>query len=147
MTEQLYRQKIAILWLTTGVGSTVDATIQSFTFLNRRLDGFAPPVTFDSIALLFSGILCSLWIVPGLLALVGRRPATNWASLVLGGFLVATSTVGGLFDGVRDGLHIAVTAIIAVALPGFFAIRASWRLVRVAGSTLNGEPGSDHLES
>lgn len=131
MIDQLDRQKIAMLWLTTGLGSTVYAAIQSFTFLNHRLDGFAPPVTFDSIALLFSGILCSLWIVPGLLALVGRRPATNWASLVLGAFLVATTTVGGLFDGVRDGLHIAATAIIAVTLPGIFAIRASWQLVRV----------------
>lgn len=79
-------------------------------------------------------ILSSLWIVVGLFALVGRRRVTKWGSFILGGFLVAISTAGGVFDGIRDGLHIAATVLLAVTLPGFFAIRASWRLLRLPGT-------------
>ncbi|MCK1459789.1 hypothetical protein IVB34_15715 [Bradyrhizobium sp. 2] len=127
------RQEVALLWLTTGLGSTVYGAIQSFTFVNRQIDGLAPAPAFDAAALWFFAILSSLWIVVGLFALVGRRRVTKWGSFILGGFLVAISTAGGVFDGIRDGLHIAATVLLAVTLPGFFAIRASWRLLRLPG--------------
>ena len=127
------RQEVALLWLTTGLGSTVYGAIQSFTFVNRRIAGLALALAFDAAALWFFAVLSSLWIVVGLFALVGRRRVTKWGSFLLGGFLVAISTAGGMFDGIRDGLHIAATVLLAVTLPGVFAIRASWRLLRLPG--------------
>ena len=126
------RQKAALLWTLCGLGNTIYAAIQILTFVNHQTasPGTAPTV-FDAMALWYFGVVCSLWIVPPLFPLITSGRVANWASSLLGGFLVVTSVAGGLFDGVRDGLHIAATAALAVALPGIFAIRASWRLLRL----------------
>ncbi|MCA1456080.1 hypothetical protein I6F35_23215 [Bradyrhizobium sp. BRP22] len=129
---QLARQKAALLWTLCGLGNTIYAAIQILTFVNHQMDssGTAPTV-FDAMALWYFGVACSLWIVPPLFPLITSGRAANLASPLLGSFLVVTSVAGGLFDGVRDGLHIAATAVLALALPGIFAVRASWRLLRL----------------
>ncbi|UWU80530.1 hypothetical protein N2603_19305 [Bradyrhizobium huanghuaihaiense] len=128
---QFARQKVALLWLICGLGSTIYATIQILTFVNRQIDGSgAASAAFDAVALWYFGVACSIWIIPALLPLVTRGRAGVLTSSVLGGLLAVTSVAGGVFDGMRDGIHIAATAIIAVALPGICAIRASWRHLR-----------------
>ena len=133
--DQPARQKAALLWTLCGVGNTIYAVIQILTLVNHQLDtsGTAPPA-FDAVALWYFGVVCSLWIVPPLIPLVTSGRAANMASTLLGSFLIVTSVAGGLFDGMRDGLHITATAILALALPGVFAIRTSWRLLRRSGA-------------
>ncbi|WP_025034756.1 hypothetical protein [Bradyrhizobium sp. DOA9] len=132
LPASLGRQKVAFLWLVCGTGNTIYAAIQILTFVNRQIDGSgAASAAFDAMALWYFGIACSIWIIPALLPLVTRRRAAILGSFLLGTFLVVTSVLGGVFDGVRDGFHITATAIIAVALPGACAACASWRLLRV----------------
>ncbi|MHC2313066.1 hypothetical protein ACVIHC_000112 [Bradyrhizobium diazoefficiens] len=133
LAARLSRQKVALLWSVCGIGNTIYAAIQILTFVNRQIDGSgAASVAFDAVALWYFGVACSIWIIPALLPIVTRRRAAILGSFLLGTFLVVTSVVGGVFDGMRDGFHITATAIIAVALPGVYAARASWRLLRVA---------------
>ncbi|UWU66149.1 hypothetical protein [Bradyrhizobium sp. NC92] len=132
LAARFARQEAALLWSVCGLGNTIYAVIQILTFVNHQIDssGTAPTV-FDAMALWYFGIVCSLSVVPPLFPLITSGRAENLASSLLGGFLVVTTLAGGFFDGVRDGLHIAGTAALAVALPGIFAIRASWRLLRL----------------
>lgn len=144
LAARLDRQKVALLWLVCATGNTIYAAIQIFTFVNRQIDSSgAAPAAFDAMALWYFGIVCSIWIIPALLPLVARRRAAILCSFLLGSFLVVTSVAGGLFDGMRDGFHIAATAILAVALPGVYAARASWRLLRVAEAPANLVNASD----
>ena len=128
LAAQFARQKAALLWLICGLGNTIYAAIQILTFVNRQIDGSgAASVAFDAVALWYFGVACSIWIIPALLPLVTRGRAGVLTSSLLGGLLAVTSVAGGVFDGMRDGFHIAATAIVAVALPGICAIHASWR--------------------
>lgn len=134
LTVRFSSQKAALLWLLGGLGNTIYAVIQILTLVNHQIGspGTAPTV-FDAIALWYFGVACSIWILPALLPLVTSRRPAGWGSLLLGGLLILATVAGSVADGLRDGFHITATALIAVALPGIFAIQASWRLRRVAG--------------
>lgn len=54
------------------------------------------------------------------------------ALLIFGGILVALSTLSGVFDGIRDGGHLVFLALLAITLPGSFAIALSWRHIRAS---------------
>lgn len=143
LASQSVRQKVALLWLLCGLGNTISAAIQILTFVNHRNDGSgAASTTFDAMALWYFGVASSLWIVPALFPLVTWGRAVILGSSLLGSFLVVTSVVGGVFDGLRDGLHIATTVVLAVALPGVFAMSASWRLFRAADAPAHHDKGS-----
>lgn len=132
LAARFAQQKVALLWSVCGLGNTIYAVIQILTLVNHKTDNSGTaPAAFDAMALWYFGVACSIWIIPALLPLVTVRRAAILGSLLLGSFLIFTSVVGGVFDGMRDGLHIAATAIIAVALPGVYAAGASWRLLRV----------------
>jgi hypothetical protein len=126
------RNRAALLWLTAGLGGQIYAMIESLTYLSAWVTshGKPPEVTFDSGALWVVGIMYSLWILPPLLCVVAWGPAADWTILLVGGFWVIGGTIGGIFDGIRDGGHVAATALIAIGLPGLFALRASWRMLR-----------------
>jgi len=128
----LYRHRVVLLWLTTGLGGLVYATIQSFTYVNGYIAGHGatPALIFDASALWVFAVLYAIWIIPPLLAIASRTTLANWVILLVGGFLVIGSTFGGIFDGFRDGGHIIATALIAITLPGVFALRATWGLLR-----------------
>lgn len=123
--------RLALVWLITAVGAAIFVTIQSFSYVNDfvRAGGATPAVTFDSNQMWVVSAFYGAWIVPALLALVGRS-AANWAMFILGGILVILNTLGGVFDGVRDGGHLVLLALLAVTLPGSFAVAMSWRHVR-----------------
>ncbi|MGV1787929.1 MULTISPECIES: hypothetical protein [Agrobacterium] len=125
------QNRLALFWLTTALGAVLFVTIQSFSYLNDyvRAQGSTPAVTFDAGGLWMLAIFYGVWIVPVLLALIGTSSA-NWAMLILGGLLATLNTLAGVFDGVRDGGHIAFTALLCIALPGACAIVASWRHIR-----------------
>ncbi|UWU94947.1 hypothetical protein [Bradyrhizobium sp. CB1015] len=143
LAAQLARQKVALLWSLCGLGNTIYAAIQILTFVNHQIDSSGTASTaFDAMALWYFGVACSLWIVPALFPLVTWGRAVIVGSSFLGSFLVVTSVAGGVFDGVRDGLHIAATAVLAVALPGACAISASWRLLRATGAAAHLANGS-----
>lgn len=136
LTVRFARQKAALLWLLGGLGNTIYAVIQILTLVNHQMGGAgAESTAFDAIALWYFGVACSLWIVPALLPLVTSRRPAGWGSLLLGGLLVLATVAGSVADGMRDGFHITATALLAVALPVIFAVRASWRLLRVADSS------------
>ncbi|MBR0803446.1 hypothetical protein JEY40_17330 [Bradyrhizobium japonicum] len=144
LAARFARQKVALLWSVCGLGNTIYAVIQILTFVNRQIEGSgAASAAFDAVALWYFGVACSIWIIPALLPLVTQRRAAILGSLLLGSFLMVTSIVGGVFDGVRDGLHVAATAIVAVALPGVYAARASWRLLRMTHAPANLVSDSD----
>ncbi|WP_249694352.1 hypothetical protein [Stappia sp. WLB 29] len=86
-------------------------------------------VTFGPAALWGVSIFYGTWVVPSLLALAGRR-ATDWAMLVLGGLLLAMSTLAGVADGLRDGGHLVALELLAVTFPGAVALIMSWRHIR-----------------
>lgn len=135
---QFARQKVALLWLICGLGNTVYAAIQILTFVNRQTGSSgAASAAFDAVALWYFGVACSIWIIPALLPLVTGGRAGVLTSSLLGGLLAVASVAGGVFDGMRDGFHLAATAIIAVALPGICAIRASWRHLRGGGAPVH----------
>lgn len=143
IASQSVRQKLALLWSLCGLGNTIYAAIQILTFVNHRNDGSgAASTTFDAMALWYFGVACSLWIVPALFPLITWNRPVILGSSLLGSFLVVTCVIGGVFDGMRDGLHIAATAVLAVALPGVFAIGASWQLFRDAGAPAHFAKGS-----
>jgi hypothetical protein len=108
IASQSVRQKVALLWMLCGLGNTIYAVIQMLTFFNHRNDGSAAAsITLDAMVLWYFGITSSLWIVPALSPLVARGRPVIIGSSLLGSFLVVTSVLGGIFDGMRDGLHIA----------------------------------------
>ncbi|MEG3176578.1 hypothetical protein U1872_10080 [Sphingomonas sp. RB3P16] len=123
--------ELALAWLVPAVGAAIFVTIQCFSYLNDYIGsgGSLQAITFGPAALLAVSIYYGFWIVPPLLALVGRR-ATDWAMLVLGGLLVIMNTLGGVTDGLRDGRHLVVLEILAVTLPGAVALILSWRRLR-----------------
>lgn len=127
-----FRHSVALLWLTTATGSLVYAVIQLLTYLSAYIasHGATPAIVLDSGALWMFAILYALWLAPSVLTVTVRSGAANWCVLVIGGFLVIGSTLGGIFDGIRDGGHIMATALLAVTLPGLIALRATWRLLR-----------------
>jgi len=88
---------------------------------------------FDTGAMWVFGIIYAMWILPASIAAVSRRRLGDWFILIIGSLLVVTNALGGVWDGVRDGGYIVVTALVGIALPGFFALKASWRLVRRRG--------------
>lgn len=123
--------KVALLWLTTAVGAVMFVTLQSFAYLNDfiRGHGAMPAVTFDQTMLWAVFIFYGAWLLPPLLALAGRR-SLHWAGLLLGSALAALNTLGGIFDGMRDGGPIAFLAVVCIALPGTCAVTASWHRLR-----------------
>lgn len=126
------RRHVALLWAITGLGGLIHGLIQLSSYLTTFINahGATPVVTFDAGAMWMFGIIYAMWILPALIAAVGRSRLGDWVILVLGGLLVVTNALGGVWDGVRDGGYIVVTALVGIALPGLFAITASWRLVR-----------------
>lgn len=123
--------RLALAWLVPAVGAAIFITIQCFSYLNEyfRSGGTMPAITFDSPALWGVSIFYGAWVVPALLALVGRR-AADWAVLVFGGILFLMSTLGGVLDGLRDGSHLVGLELLAVTLPGAGALIISWRHIR-----------------
>ncbi|MDQ7246182.1 hypothetical protein [Dongia sedimenti] len=123
--------RLALAWLVPAAGTAIFAMIQIFSYLNDylRSGGTMPTITFDSAALWGFSIFYGAWVVPCLLALAGRR-AADWAMLLLGGFLLTMSTLGGVFDGLRDGGHLVALELLAVTLPGAVALIMSWRHIR-----------------
>lgn len=125
------QNRIVLFWLSCAVGAVLFVSIQSFSYLADYITakGATPAVTFDSSTLWMLSIFYGAWLVPVLLALVGTS-ATNWAMLILGGLLASLNTLAGVFDGLRDGGHIAFSALTCIALPGVCAVVASWHHVR-----------------
>lgn len=123
--------ELALAWLVPSVGAAIFVTIQCFSYLNAYIEsgGRLQAITFGPAALLAVSIYYGFWIVPPLLALVGRR-ATDWAMLVVGSLLVVMNTLGGVTDGLRDGSHLVVLEMLAVMLPGAVALIMSWRHLR-----------------
>lgn len=127
------QSRISLAWLITAVGAVIYVTMQMFSFLNAYvgLRGEMPPINFNAAQVWGVSIFYGTWIIPALLALI-ERPAANWALLILGGILVTLSTLGGVFDGIRDGGHLIVLALLAITLPGSFAVALSWRRIQAA---------------
>jgi hypothetical protein len=123
--------RLALAWLVPAVGAVLFVTLQSFSFLNAyvKSSGTMQAMTFGPAALWGVSIFYGAWVVPPLLALAGRR-ATDWAMLVLGGFLFAMSTLAGVSDGLRDGSHLVGLELLAVTFPGAVALIMSWRHIR-----------------
>ena len=123
--------ELALAWLVPAVGAALFITIQCFSFLNGYVSsgGTMQAITFGPAALWGVSIFYGAWVVPPLLALAGRR-ATDWAMLVLGGFLLIMSTLAGVSDGLRDGGHLVGLELLAVTLPGVVALTMSWRRIR-----------------
>lgn len=123
--------ELAVAWIVPGGGAAIFVTIQSFSFLNDyvRSGGTLQAVTFSSAELLGVAIFYGAWVVPPLLALAARR-TTAWVMTVLGGLLVTMSTLAGVMDGLRDGVHLVVLELLAVTLPGAVALTISWRHIR-----------------
>ncbi|ARP84396.1 hypothetical protein CAL12_06640 [Bordetella genomosp. 8] len=127
--------KPALFWLTTATGAVLFVTFQLFFYVNDfvRARGTTPTITFEpGILWMFSAFYGS-WIVTVLLALAGTRKA-QWVALVLGSLLVVLNTLGGISDGLRDGWHIAFSAVFFITLPGVFAIAATWRRIKNKGN-------------
>ena len=123
--------KLGLAWLIPAVGAVFFVTIQSFSFLNAYVasGGTIEGITFGPAAMWGIVIFYGAWVLPPLLALAGKR-ATDWAMLVLGGFLFTMSTLAGVVDGLRDGSHLVGLELLAVTLPGLVALIMSWRHIR-----------------
>ncbi|NII55397.1 hypothetical protein [Luteibacter sp. SG786] len=128
--------KFALLWLTTAIGAVLFVTLQSFSFVNDyvKSHGSMPAITFEAGALWMFSVFYGAWIVTALLAIVGTR-TTQWIALILGGTLVCLNALGGIVDGLRDGGHIAFSAVFFITLPGAFATVSTWRHIRNKGAT------------
>lgn len=123
--------ELALPWLVPPVGASIFVTIQCFSYINSYVGsgGTMHAITFGPAALFGVSIFYGAWVVPPLLALAGRR-ATDWAMLVVGGLLVILSMLGGVSDGLRDGIHLIALELLAVTLPGAVALTMSWRHIR-----------------
>lgn len=132
--------KVAVFWLTTAVGAVLFVTFQLFFYVNDfvRAHGATPAITFEPNELWMFSAFYGSWIVTVLLALIGTRKA-QWAALVLGSLLLALNTLGGISDGLRDGWHVAFSAVFFITLPGVFAIAATWRCIKNIGNVHVGE--------
>ena len=121
----------ALAWLAPAAGAASVSTVPCFSYKNQyfRSGGTMPAITFDSTMLWGASIFYGAWVVPALLALAGRR-AADWAMLACGGLLFAMNTLGGVFDGLRDGGHLVALELLAVTLPGAVALIMSWRHIR-----------------
>ncbi|MBJ8434959.1 hypothetical protein I6M63_13825 [Acinetobacter pittii] len=126
--------KITLYWLTTTVGAVFFVTFQLFFYINDfvKIHGTTPVITFETNVLWMFSAFYGSWIITVLLALIGTRTA-QWIVLTLGSLLVVLTTLGGIADGLRDGWHIAFTAILFVTLSGLFAISATWRNIKNTG--------------
>ena len=127
--------RIALFWLTTGAGAVLFVTFQLFFYVNDfvRAHGATPAITFEPDVLWMFSAFYGSWIVTVLLALIGTRKA-QWFVLVLGSLLLALNTLGGISDGLRDGWHVAFSAVFFITLPGVFAIAATWRHIKSTGA-------------
>lgn len=130
-----HESKIALFWLTTAVGAALFLTLQSFSYVNNyvKANGTTLASTFDAGALWMFSIFYGAWIVTALLALIGTVRSL-WIALILGGLLVFVSSFTGVFDGLRDGGHIAFSALSLITLLGLCAIVASWRHLKQKGA-------------
>lgn len=128
--------KVALFWLTTAVGAVLFVTFQLFFYVNDfvRAQGATPAITFEPEVLWMFSAFYGCWIVTVLLALIGTRKAQR-AALVLGGLLVVLNTLGGISDGLRDGWHVAFSAVFFITSPGVFAIAATWRRIKIKGNS------------
>lgn len=129
------QNKLALFWLTTAVGAVLFVTLQSFSYVNDyvKANGTTPAITFDAGALWMFSIFYGAWIVTVLLALNGTVRSL-WTVLILGGLLVFVNSFTGVFDGLRDGGHIAFSALFFITLPGMCAIVVTWRQLKLKGT-------------
>ncbi|MDH4573041.1 hypothetical protein [Salinicola acroporae] len=128
--------KIALYWVTTAVGVVLFVTFQLFFYVNDwvRAQGATPAITFAPDVLWVFSAFYGAWIVTVLLALTGTRRA-QWSTLLLGSLMVVLNTLGGISDGLRDGWHIAFSAVFFITLPGVFAIATTWRGLKSQGAS------------
>ena len=128
--------KIALCWLTTAAGAVLFVAFQLFFYVNDfvRAQGAQPAITFEPGVLWVFPAIYGCWIVTVLLSLIGTRKA-QWAALVLGSLLVVLNTLGGISDGLRDGWHIAFSAVFFITLPGVSAIVVTWRRIKSKGNS------------
>jgi hypothetical protein len=105
-----------------------------FFYVNdlARAHGATPAITFEPGVLWMFSAFYGCWIVTVLIALIGTRKA-QWTALVFGSLLVVFNTLGGVLDGLRDGWHVAFSAVFFITLPGVFAIAATWRHIKTKG--------------
>ena len=129
------QNKLALFWLTTAVGAVLFVALQSFSYVNDyvKANGTTPAITFDAGALWMFSIFYGAWIVTVLLALIGTVRSL-WTVLILGGLLVFVNSFTGVFDGLRDGVHIAFSALFFITLPGMCAIVVTWRQLKLKGT-------------
>ncbi|WP_235514162.1 MULTISPECIES: hypothetical protein [unclassified Acidovorax] len=129
------QNKVALFWLTTAAGVVLFVTFQLFFYVNDfvRAQGATPAITFEPEILWMFSAFYGCWIITVLVALIGTRKA-QWISLALGSLLVVLNTLGGIADGLRDGWHIAFSAVFFITLPGIFAILATWRCIKIKGN-------------
>ncbi|QQQ51868.1 hypothetical protein JJQ97_06460 [Pseudomonas syringae] len=132
--------RVALFWLTTAAGAVLFVTFQLFFYVNDfvRAHGATPAITFEPDILWMFSAFYGSWFVTVLIALRGTRKAQG-VTLVLGSLLVALNTLGGITDGLRDGWHIAFSAVFFITLPGVFAIAATWRSIKSRGNGHVGE--------
>lgn len=125
-----------MFWLTTAVGAVLFVTFQLFFYVNDfvRAQGATPAMTFEPNVLWMFSAFYGSWIATVLLALIGTRRA-QWVTLVLGSLLVVLNTLGGISDGLRDGWHVAFSAVFFIALPGVFAMATNWRRIKRKGNS------------
>ncbi|MFJ3313973.1 hypothetical protein ACIPLR_01290 [Herbaspirillum huttiense] len=118
----------ALFWLATAIGAVLFVSFQLFFYVNDfvRAQGSALAITFETKMLWMFSAYYGCWIVTVLLALSANR-AARWSALILGSLLVVLNTLGGIADGLRDGWHIAFSAMLFISLPGVFAIATTWR--------------------
>jgi len=131
--------KVALFWLTTAAGAVLFVTFQLFFYVNDfvRAHGATPAITFEPDVLWMFSAFYGSWIVTVLVALIGTHKA-QWVALILGSVLVVLNTLGGIADGMRDGWHVAFSAVFFITLPGVFAIAATWRRIK--------SKGNDHVD-
>ncbi|NMG66081.1 hypothetical protein GPA19_14110 [Azoarcus indigens] len=127
--------KVALFWLTTAAGVVLFVTFQLFFYVNDfvRAQGATPAITFDPDVLWMFSAFYGCWIVTVLFALIGTRKA-EWVALILGSLLVVLNTLGGIADGLRDGWHIAFSAVFFITLPSVLAIATTWRRIKSKGN-------------
>ncbi|TDY96409.1 UNVERIFIED_ORG: hypothetical protein DFO49_0864 [Herbaspirillum seropedicae] len=123
-----HSDQTALFWLATAIGAVLFVSFQLFFYVNDfvRAQGSAPAITFETKMLWMFSAYYGCWIVTVLLALSANR-AARWSALILGSLLVVLNTLGGIADGMRDGWHIAFSAMLFISLPGVFAIATTWR--------------------